>query len=646
MQAQTPKQLAAMRKEQRAAFIALVQRQEVLAKKSPAAYKGRVKALAWLGYGYIVFVLVIAIALIAGICWLAYTSRSGTGIVRLLIILVIFCFAILRSLWVRIPAPAGIEITRQDAPKLFDEIDRISSKLDAIKIHRVLVDDEFNAAAIQIPRFGIFGLPKNYLVLGVPLLLSLSPDEFRAIVAHEFGHFSGQHGKFGCWVYRLNQTWVSLQANLRNHRIGGIVFGTFFNWFEPLFAATTFVLRRENEYEADRISAQVAGAENSGVALMRCQYASPHIQERFWAPMGERIKSEPTPPSNMMAELANCARGAVEPEFVQVRLEQALKSKTDDDDTHPCLRDRLEALGFSVENLEARYSVALTQPLPDTAANFFVGSGMESIMGRVNQTLISTITEGWAESHAAYQGQKQLFDKLEAEMAARPLTMPESLEYASLTSVLRSPQEAIPLFNAYLEKAPEDPDALLLYGDCLLDLNDKSGIDILRRAMTLKPTLSMAAINRIGEFEHARGNDAELETLRDEMLEASSADELSSLEAQTFNLTDKYVPHELSPDKVEALAEQFRTRTDVVKVFVVRKFLPSMPTAPRLTLIIERKIGFLDTEDANGTFANKIVQEINSPERFMLYVPKKPKPWIEKLSKIPGALIVDLSQKK
>ena len=70
-----------------------------------------------------------------------------------------------------------------------------------------IIDDEFNACIVQIPRFGLFGGARNYLVIGLPLMQTLTVEQFAAVLAHEYGHLSGAHGHFSAWIYRLRVTW-------------------------------------------------------------------------------------------------------------------------------------------------------------------------------------------------------------------------------------------------------------------------------------------------------------------------------------------------------------------------------------------------------------------------------------------------------
>ncbi len=102
---------------------------------------------------------------------------------------------------------------------------------------------------------------------------SLSPEEFQAVVAHEFGHLSGAHSRFGAWIYRLRTGWARLSDALRTHNHwSAALFTRFFNWYAPLFSAYSFAQARQQEYEADRMSVEAMGREATASALSTGQH--------------------------------------------------------------------------------------------------------------------------------------------------------------------------------------------------------------------------------------------------------------------------------------------------------------------------------------------------------------------------------------
>ena len=99
-------------------------------------------------------------ALFVSIKWFSWIAVKPIGFVW------VFLCLVLRSSWVKIEPPAGIEITASQAPELFATINELRSKLGAPRFDHVLITDELNAAILQLPRLGIFGWPRNYLMIG------------------------------------------------------------------------------------------------------------------------------------------------------------------------------------------------------------------------------------------------------------------------------------------------------------------------------------------------------------------------------------------------------------------------------------------------------------------------------------------------
>jgi hypothetical protein len=129
----------------------------------------------------------------------------------------------------------------------------------------------------------LVGPSHGTLTLGLPLLLVLSPAQLRAVVAHELGHSSGNHGRFSGWIYRLSRVWSRLIApDSEGRRAASPLLDGFFHRFAPFFAAYTFVLQRENEYAADRCSVEITSARDAAEALVRVRVAGAYLDNDSW----------------------------------------------------------------------------------------------------------------------------------------------------------------------------------------------------------------------------------------------------------------------------------------------------------------------------------------------------------------------------
>jgi Zn-dependent protease with chaperone function len=185
-------------------FHALVEYCEKLALESPATYRWKVGGLAALGIGFVMALAVGSLGLGLGLAVLILWAKAGV-LLKLAILPMAFAYYLGRALWVTFPEPTGKTVTSQTSPKLFAEIEAVRKQLGAQRVHRILIEPEkFNAAIVQIPRLGPLGWTKNYLILGLPLLESMTRDEFRAVLAHEFGHLSRHDEEWSkrlsCWA--------------------------------------------------------------------------------------------------------------------------------------------------------------------------------------------------------------------------------------------------------------------------------------------------------------------------------------------------------------------------------------------------------------------------------------------------------------
>jgi Zn-dependent protease with chaperone function len=500
-------------------FDALVKRLEEISRRHPRRYIARTVALLALAYGYLGMVLAGSVALIIGTIFMVVVAHNAAVIKLALFILVAaggIVWAVLRGLWVRLDPPEGQPVTRDQAPKLFALLDELRGALECSPFHHVLLVGELNAAVVQIPRLGVFGWHRNYLLLGLPLMHSLGPDEFKAVLAHEFAHSSRGHGRFGNWLYRLRRSWERIFEQMaRQGTRGGFVLARFLEWFWPLFNAHAFVLARANEYEADACSAQLAGADAAARALMRLPVDAWLIDEKFWPEIWSLAKTEKSPPSNVMLALADTLRKGAPDADAALSLRQAFLLETTNGDTHPCLKDRLRAIGRLPAILDDG-GFPLPPPPPwQSATEALLGQHAETAARLISEAWREAISSHWAEQH----GQTQL---LSAELAKldQPASTPRSVDElwakASTLLGLNDAASAAPVLDEVLARNPKHVAANFARGRLWLEQEDPRGIACIESALesfrTNGPARPAPAIGRphqqISGTSRARGTGA------------------------------------------------------------------------------------------------------------------------------------------
>ena len=189
-----------------------------------------------------------------------------------------------------------IEIFEEEHPKLFDFIAKVCEDTGAPIPKHVYVDFRVNAAAIPETTsiFHLFIPTGRSLLIGLGLVNSVNLTEFKAMLAHEFGHFSQKGMKIGTYVYTALKIYYHIIY-------GEDVFDRFLiGWsqWDPRIAWPAYIVRgmlwllkkilglmwyvvhffdmalsRQMEFNADLVAVSVTGSDAPVHLLYRCYFA-------------------------------------------------------------------------------------------------------------------------------------------------------------------------------------------------------------------------------------------------------------------------------------------------------------------------------------------------------------------------------------
>jgi Zn-dependent protease with chaperone function len=560
----------------RQAFDALVARIELRARSAPAAYQRNLLLLAALGYGYLALLIAILLAILAGAIASLFVLKALA--IKIAIAVGAFIWMVLRALWVRIPEPEGVAVTPREAPQLFARIDALREAVGAPRFHRVLITDDFNAAVVQVPRLGLFGWHRNFLLLGLPLMKALSTEQLEAVIAHEFGHLAGGHARLGNWIYRLRAGWSRLhEAMTQQQHWGSFAIRPFFDWYAPYFAAYSFPLARMNEYEADAASARATSPRAASEALTAVNVVGAWLQERFWPGVFARVRDEPRPAFAPFSALSADLGQAIAAPDAARWLERALARKTSSDDTHPALADRLRALGAQAQ---------LSAPVRVSAAQALLGSALAAVEQDFDQRWSIRVTHDWERRHREiHQALAHLadLDRRAADDGA-DLSDDEILERAQLTAEHGAGTlAAIEQLTPFCERSPRNAGARFVLGRFLLGRDAVAASAHLEAAIALDPDAEAPACSLLFEHFERAGDADEARRWLARWEAATERDHRYRAERSGFSISDKIDPHGLDAARVRELATALRG-LGARRAWLVRKRVVQFPERPLYVL--------------------------------------------------------------
>lgn len=218
----------------------------------------------------------------------------GIGIIGVAVMVFVFLVKFLFSVN-KYDRSGIVEVSEAEQPALFAFIRQLTSETKTPFPKRIYLSPDVNACVFYDSSFlsMIFPVKKN-LQIGLGLVNTLNLSEFKAVMAHEFGHFSQSSMKLGSFVYNVNR--VIFNMLYQNNSYGNFLQG----WARiadtfAVFAAITFrivqgiqwilqqvyglvnksymSLSREMEFHADAVAASVSGSRSLVTALKRVDFA-------------------------------------------------------------------------------------------------------------------------------------------------------------------------------------------------------------------------------------------------------------------------------------------------------------------------------------------------------------------------------------
>lgn len=258
----------------------------------------------------------------------------------------------------RFPDP-GPRLTPEQQPRLFAVLAPLARATGQPVPMRVFLVQEMNAWVAE--RGGVLGIGSHRVMgIGLPLLELLTVAELRAVLAHEFGHFHGGDTSLGPWLYK---TRAGIGRTIRSLPDQHSWIRAPFLWYGNLFLRVTHAASRQQEYAADALAAKVAGSDALASGLKKLHAFGPLVHFFWDQEIAPPLMHGLLPPVGAgIARLVGSPRTIDE---AQRLLARALtESASDPYDTHPALKDRLDALPTSaaVEETTARAVTLLDDP--------------------------------------------------------------------------------------------------------------------------------------------------------------------------------------------------------------------------------------------------------------------------------------------
>ena len=278
----------------------------------------------------------------------------------------------------RFAPPSGLDLDQRRFSRLFELLKEVGDVYGNPRIDRVVLRDRFDVRIVKTPRSGFSSTFSHTLVIGLPLLLTMSPIDVHALIARRVGQLKGKQSRINSWLYYLRDVWVQYLSHCNNSQPWlAWPLCSFFRWYVPRYRALSLGAARWSELRADLYTFQAMNDRDAVRAICGQAIVDDYLTRVFWPEVVETATSSMNPENMAHARMAELFKGGLPAEEVDGLLKRAAAKRSNPESTVPSLSERLNNMG--------QRKPLPPKPMAVSAAQYYLGDACEQSIAMIDK---------------------------------------------------------------------------------------------------------------------------------------------------------------------------------------------------------------------------------------------------------------------
>jgi len=361
---------------------------ESLIHKFPRFYLGFVILLALSGYA---IVLMFPLSVLAGLIsiyeeFVFSDAANWQSVLIWLGVVLVAALVCYRITQIKPKPPVGLTLAEDKAPELFKLVQRHRNYFKRPVIHRIVITANYELDIVKTPMWALPVWSTNTMLIGLPVLQSLSPQQFECVVARRIGQFSKRYNPLTNWLYQLRSIWQQYRVIYSTQKGLGIEpLKWFFTAYAPFYTTVSLYAARLDELNADTYAMELFNDEDVLEMITADALCRWYLQNQFWPAVYKiasiETKSLPTPHTKMAPAVHAIKNG----EKLDSLIDKVYKEKPHSRDSMPSLQDRIKNIGHEKPHME--------QHTDENAAATYLGTSVKGVIDVIDKLWLKSFLE-------------------------------------------------------------------------------------------------------------------------------------------------------------------------------------------------------------------------------------------------------------
>jgi len=294
-------------------------------------------------------------------------------------VVLLFSVQLSYRMFVTRPVPAvGFTMPESKIPKIYAMVEALQSHFKRPVIYRIIISANYELDIVKTPRWMLPIWSSNTLVIGLPLLICLSPKQFEYMLARRIGQFSRRHNILTNWLYQLNGIWKQYSYIYAKQKSSeSWILKLFYRVYANLYERISVNAARADELNADEYVMELYFHEAVCEMITADALCRWYLEKRFWPAISKASSPEAKALIQPYRKLTTAIRSNLTTAKIAMLNKLVWNEPVERTNRIPSIKLRLDKIGYTAPHLKENKG--------ESAADFYLGASLNGALNLMDK---------------------------------------------------------------------------------------------------------------------------------------------------------------------------------------------------------------------------------------------------------------------